>query len=35
VSADHRWLADIEGVLAKLPKPFAIDDLVALADKYT
>ncbi len=34
MSADHQWLDDVEGVVAKLPKPFDLDMIAELVDGY-
>jgi two-component system alkaline phosphatase synthesis response regulator PhoP len=34
MSANHRRLDNIEGVVAKLPKPFSLDAVVHLANEY-
>lgn len=34
MSADHRWLDDVEGVVAKLPKPFALEAVAELVEQY-
>lgn len=34
MSADHRWLGDVEGVVAKLPKPFPIEEVASLVEEY-
>jgi two-component system, sensor histidine kinase ChiS len=34
ISADHRWLEDVEGVVAKLPKPFPVDSVADLIKQY-
>lgn len=34
MSANQRWLDDLEGVSAKLPKPFALDTLVHLVGGF-
>jgi CheY-like chemotaxis protein len=34
MSANHRRLENIEGVVAKLPKPFSLDAVVHLANQY-
>ncbi len=34
MSADHQWLADVEGVVAKLAKPFDLDTVADLVAAY-
>ena len=34
MSADHRWLGDVEGVVAKIPKPFPIEEVADLVERY-
>lgn len=34
MSADHRWLGDVEGVVAKIPKPFPVEDVAELVERY-
>ena len=34
MSADHRWLDDVEGVVAKLPKPFELREITQLVETY-
>jgi CheY-like chemotaxis protein len=34
MSADHRSLGNVEGVVAKLPKPFPAEDVASLVEEY-
>jgi CheY-like chemotaxis protein len=34
MSADHQWLDDVEGVVAKLPKPFSAEAIEQVITQY-